>query len=151
MTPNKSRFVTACQQLLALGLVVAALTPAANMISLTVVPEGPSGPAGGTAVGPATPMAAYARASTRTALVPTEVVDPTVTEYSLTAPTGARVVPVALEARTAVAPGGASEVTSRPQHVTGVVAIGHANPTGDELREEHVASFREPNRLAGER
>ncbi|KQZ75239.1 FG-GAP-like repeat-containing protein [Nocardioides sp. Root151] len=37
MRPNKARFVTACQQILALGAVVAVLAPAANVISLDVV------------------------------------------------------------------------------------------------------------------
>ena len=37
MPPSKIRFVTACQQVLALGAVLAVLTPAANVISLDVV------------------------------------------------------------------------------------------------------------------
>lgn len=51
MRPNKARFVTACQQILALGAVVAVLAPAANVISLDVatspgaadVPQGTTG------------------------------------------------------------------------------------------------------------
>ena len=43
MPPSKIRFVTACQQLLALGVVLAALTPAASVISLDVVRETPDG------------------------------------------------------------------------------------------------------------
>ena len=43
MPPSKTRFVTACQQLLALGVVLAALTPAASVISLDVVRETPGG------------------------------------------------------------------------------------------------------------
>ena len=41
-TVRKARFVTVCQQLLALGLILAALTPAANVVSLDVV-TGPTG------------------------------------------------------------------------------------------------------------
>ncbi len=37
MPPSKIRFVTACQQILALGVVLAVLTPAANVMSLDVV------------------------------------------------------------------------------------------------------------------
>ena len=37
MPASKIRFVTACQQVLALGAVLAVLTPAANVISLDVV------------------------------------------------------------------------------------------------------------------
>ncbi len=37
MAPNRSRFVLLCQQSLALGLVVAVATPAANMVSLDIV------------------------------------------------------------------------------------------------------------------
>ena len=45
MPPSKTRFVTACQQLLALGVVLAALTPAASVITLDVVREHPGGAA----------------------------------------------------------------------------------------------------------
>ena len=39
MPPSKTRFITACQQILALGVVLAALTPAASVVSLDVVRE----------------------------------------------------------------------------------------------------------------
>ena len=41
MPPSKIRFVTACQQVLALAAVLAVLTPAASVISLDVVRETP--------------------------------------------------------------------------------------------------------------
>ena len=41
MPPSRTRYVTACQQLLALGVVVAALTPAASVVSLDVVRQTP--------------------------------------------------------------------------------------------------------------
>jgi hypothetical protein len=47
MSPSRARYVTACQQLLALGVVVIALVPATRVVSLDVVgvrPAGPSGP-----------------------------------------------------------------------------------------------------------
>ena len=39
-TPFQARFVTACQQLLALAVVCAALTPAVGVVSLDVVARG---------------------------------------------------------------------------------------------------------------
>ena len=47
MSPSRARYVTACQQLLALGVVVIALAPATRVVSLDVVgvrPGGQSGP-----------------------------------------------------------------------------------------------------------
>ena len=37
MSPSRARFVTVCQQLLALGVVVVALVPATRVVSLDVV------------------------------------------------------------------------------------------------------------------
>ena len=50
MRPTRARYVTACQQLLALGFVVVALAPAASVVSLDVVGVEPDG-----RVSPATP------------------------------------------------------------------------------------------------
>ena len=47
MRPGQARFVTACQQMLALAVVLAALTPAAAVISLDVVGQGPGEAMGG--------------------------------------------------------------------------------------------------------
>jgi hypothetical protein len=128
MPPSKTRFVTACQQMLALGVVLAALTPAAGVVTLDVVRENPSGsgytslrePAG------AGQLAAYARAQSRESVVPDEVVDPKVTEYSLTAPSGSkRAATTPLAARTR--PGaerGSTAVTSTPEAVKGYGAVG---------------------------
>ena len=41
MSPSRARYVTACQQLLALGVVVMALVPATRVVSLDVVGVGP--------------------------------------------------------------------------------------------------------------
>ena len=43
MSPSRARYVTACQQLLALGVVVIALVPATRVISLDVVGVRPPG------------------------------------------------------------------------------------------------------------
>jgi N-acetylmuramoyl-L-alanine amidase/FG-GAP-like repeat len=82
MPPSKIRFVTACQQLLALGVVLAALTPAASVVSLDVVRETPgSSPSAAVNAG----LAVYTRETQRASRVPTAVVDPAVSEYALTA------------------------------------------------------------------
>ena len=41
MSPSRARYVTLCQQLLALGVVVIALVPASRVVSLDVVGEQP--------------------------------------------------------------------------------------------------------------
>ena len=69
-------------------------------------------------------MAAYARATTLKAQVPTTVVDPVVTEYPLTAPAGARIAPGALAVSSRRTTGGSDVVTSEPQPVTGYGAVG---------------------------
>ena len=127
--PHRARFVTTCQQLLALGLILAALTPAANVVSLDVVTGGPG--AAKTATVP-TAFAAYARATQQKSLVPDEALDATVNEYSLTAPDGAKVASSSLRARTAAAPGGTSTVISAPQPVTGYGTVGVTWATGED-------------------
>ncbi|GAA1091399.1 hypothetical protein GCM10009668_02710 [Nocardioides dubius] len=42
MPPSKARYVTICQQLLAIAAVIAVLAPAANVLSLDVIPSGPA-------------------------------------------------------------------------------------------------------------
>ena len=126
MPPSKMRFITACQQILALGVVLAALTPAASVVSLDVVRESPSGTPSAGAAGPATAaFAAYTRASARKSVVPTQTVDPKVAEYSLTAPAGARVSTAHLQARTRVGTlPGSTELVSRPEAVVGYGTVG---------------------------
>ena len=46
MSPSRARFVTLCQQLLALGVVVVALVPATRVVSLDVVGVHPGAKAG---------------------------------------------------------------------------------------------------------
>jgi hypothetical protein len=134
-TPHRARFVTLCQQLLALGLIVAALTPAANVVSLDVVTGRP-----GAAADPTVPtaFAAYARASQKKSLVPDEAVDATVKEYALTAPPNAKVAPGSLMAKESVAPGGSSTLTSLPQPVTGYGTVGVTWAHGQQLAEDQI-------------
>jgi len=72
MTPPRSRFVTACQQVLALGVVLAVLTPAASVVTLDVVGTGPGGrPASTVPARPTAQMAAYTAEAVRASKVPT--------------------------------------------------------------------------------
>ncbi len=71
MQITKTRFVTTCQQSLAVGVVVALLAPAANVLSIDVVASVPDS-------GSTTPLAVTAAA------VPVESVEPEVTEHALT-------------------------------------------------------------------
>jgi hypothetical protein len=154
MPPSKIRFVTACQQLLALGLVLAVLTPAASVISLDVVRESPSAGTQDMSVGAAS-LSAFARETMRSSKVPTQVVDPTVDEYALTPPTGAtarqraavesNVEAGARTARTDAAPGkgttgrASGQVTSVPEAVTGYGAVGVTWEHGAEVPEDQIA------------
>lgn len=135
MSPRHPRFVTACQQLLVIGVICAALTPAANVISLELVPRDPSGsaaagsgtaaPRGVPALGsPSASMAAYAKATTLKAEVPTTVTESVVSEYSLTAPAGARMRADALAVSSRRTTSGTDVVISDPQPVTGYGAVG---------------------------
>ena len=150
MSPRHPRFVTACQQLLVLGVICAALTPAANVVSLELVPRAPSesgAAAGSTATGaaaslPDASMAAYARATNLKARVPTTVVDPIVEEYSLTAPAGARIKPDALALSSRRTTPAADVLVSDPQPVTGYGAVGvtwAGAPDGSTLSESDIA------------
>ncbi|MGI8645202.1 MAG: FG-GAP-like repeat-containing protein [Nocardioides sp.] len=113
MRASQARYVTACPQLLALGLVLAALTPAASVVSLDVV----STPA-------AAPVAAP-RQDARPAPVATAPVDPHVSEVQLTAARGGgTAVSKPLAARSMAAGQGRTRVVSQPQRVIGYGAVG---------------------------
>ncbi len=127
MTPSRSRFVTACQQLLALAVVLAVLTPAASIVTLDVVGSGPEGPAGATALArPSALTAAYTAEAVRPSRVPTEPVKPDVREVQLTAaaaPAG-RAARTTSAARIVASPSGSSRLTTTPQQVTGFGEVG---------------------------
>ena len=124
MPASKIRFITGCQQLLALAVVLAALTPAASVVSLDVV-QSPSEAGPTTATRGA--LAAYIRAATTPAKVPTEVVDPTVHEYPLTTPAGRRTVA-----------GSVTSVVSRPEPVVGYGAVGVTWAHGAEVPTDDI-------------
>ncbi len=113
MTAGRSRYVTACQQLLALALVVAALTPAASVVSLDVVGTAPE-----VAAQPSAQFAAYEARKRQPATVETAPVEPKVTEVSLTAPRNG------VLARPLAARSSGMRVKSTPQRVVGYGAVG---------------------------
>lgn len=125
MRPVQARFITACQQLLALGVVLAVLTPAAGVLSLDIVGAHPA-PAGA-------PALTGALAS---ATVPTSAVESEVTEVPLTTPTGnARSLAGSTLMRGSVS---ATHVTSRPQTVTGYGAVGVTWAHGQEIGDDGI-------------
>lgn len=77
MRQVQAHYVTLCQQLLALGVVLVVLTPAASVVTLDVVREGEV---------PRSVQAGSAQARSVSALVPAEPVDPVVQDVELTAP-----------------------------------------------------------------
>ena len=121
MRPVQARFVTACQQLLALGVVLAVLTPAAGVLSLDIV--GAPHPTG-------TPALAGTLAS---ATVPTSAVASEVTEIPLTTEAGnGRSLAGTTLMRGSIS---ATHVTSRPQDISGYGAVGVTWAHGVELDE----------------
>ena len=120
--PARSRagLVTACQQVLALGVVLAALTPAAGVVSLDVVGGEHSASAGAArTAGPTRATAGHG-----TVQAPTETVDADVEELQLTAPPDARVSPGALAARTEpVGDGSAVRTPAVPVDGFGTVGV----------------------------
>lgn len=129
-TVNRSRFVTACQQLLALAVVVAVLTPAARTITMDVRP-----PSDAEGVLPVDGV--FLRSAERPATVPTTPVAAEVEEYSLTAPEGARLAAGALRAtsrRTATG----QHVTSDPVPVEGYGAVGVTWAPGQSVEDDTI-------------
>ncbi|MDN4175027.1 FG-GAP-like repeat-containing protein [Nocardioides sp. SOB77] len=143
MSRSKDRFVTGCQQLLALGVVLAVLTPAAGVLSLDVVHEAPGGgPALGlgesNGVAVTGRLSAYAAEQAHTSVVPAEPVDPVVREYALTAPASGRVAAGALHARSRVV-GRQAEVVAEPQPVSGYGAVGVTWRHGQEIADDAIS------------
>jgi hypothetical protein len=126
MRPVQARFITACQQVLALGVVLVVITPAASVLSLDIV-RGPSGRAGAPA-----PLTGALSSAT----VPTATVDPDVTEVPLTTMSGsARALAGSTVQRRSIS---STRVTSRPQPVTGYGAVGVTWGPGQEVVEDGI-------------
>ncbi len=125
-TPFRARFVTATQQLLALAVVCAGLTPALGVVSLDVVAEAPQPTGGASAL-----LSAYGEEAVQASTLPSGPVSAQVREVQLTQParttggkTFGRVAPGTPNARVAAAPGGATRLTSTPQRVSGYGSVG---------------------------
>ena len=155
MSPSRIRYVTAMQQLLALGAVLAVLVPAATVISLDVVqespaagPQGSTGPDGGDGADPALDrlQAAADRraralrrdrragAATSTARVPVEAVDPVVTEVPLAGAAAQTEQPAQPQEQ----PQQPTEVVSAPQPVTGFGTVGVTWAAGTALPDDAI-------------
>ena len=133
MRPLQARLITLCQQVLALGVVLAVLTPASGVVSLDIVGERPGQQPLGTTLAPAGGQAAPAELMSAT--VPESAVEPMVTEVPLTGTDGATLT---LSGRT-VAGATASRVTSTPQDVAGFAAIGVTWEHGEALDEDEIS------------
>ncbi|MEX0429692.1 FG-GAP-like repeat-containing protein [Nocardioides sp. DS6] len=143
-----TRFVATCQQLLVLGVVFAALIPAASIVSLDVVKQSPD--ASVRASGPAAAMAAYIRAAETPSTVPAAPVDAHVREVALTPATlpqakagvsGRTIAPSATTSQATLARPTArtTVVTSDPQRVTGFGVVGVTWSHADQVDPSHVA------------
>jgi hypothetical protein len=128
---RRNRYVSACQQLLALGLVLAALTPAARTVTMDVRPASPQDAR--------KHHGAALRSASAPATVTAAAVDPEVAEYALTAPAGARLAPGALRASSRRTATGGQELTSDAVPVQGYGAIGVTWQHGAELADDAVA------------
>ena len=143
MRPSKAHFVTSCQQVLALGAVLAVLTPAASVVSLDVV-QTPGSATPSATPAPAlrqeqpergsVPGAPRAGGGARDeATVPAGPVEPVVTEVALTeedAPDDE--VPEETEELTR------TTVLSEPQPVTGYGAVGVTWSHGEQVADDQI-------------
>jgi hypothetical protein len=137
MSPNRSRFVTVCQQVLALGVVLAALTPAASVVSLDVVGTAPGNQGGDPAHARSEAgFAAYVAQAVSDSKVPTAPVRPRVREVQLTGPSATAGRSTTTGSARAV-PGhdGTTRLTTTPQPVTGFGEIGVTWAHGDGIPE----------------
>lgn len=127
----QARFITACQQLLALGAVLAVLTPAAAVVSLDIVGAESAAPVVTHAIGGVAKQGALASAT-----VPTAAVAPDVTEVPLTTESGdtSSLAGRTLTRRSA----SATQVTSRAQEVAGFGAVGVTWQQGEDVAEDAI-------------
>jgi hypothetical protein len=144
MRPSQARYITACQQVLALGAVLAVLAPAAGVISLDVVTRHPDGAtasasAGGFGgYGAITPDAAPARVAARP-------VDAKLREISLTpkaiAPksSGRPITPTTSGARLIHSAAGTTSLLSTPQPVDGFGTVGVTWAHGENYADGQLA------------
>jgi hypothetical protein len=146
MRPCKAHFVTSCQQLLALGAVLAVLTPAASVVSLDVV-HTPGSAAAGDPRGhdhrhdrpaadglPGAPRTGHE--ASEAATVPVAPVEPVVTEVAMTTEqdgSGRGDVAADTEELTR------TTVLSEPQPVTGYGAVGVTWSHDEQVADDRIA------------
>jgi hypothetical protein len=117
MRPNNARFVTACQQLLAIGVVLSVLGPAADVVSLDVVVTRPGSPVDAKAEPPTltrqpgVPLDRRVSGEDDESRVETAPVEPAVTEVPMRTEAGMR-------------KGAGKKYVSRPEKVNGYGAVG---------------------------
>ncbi|CAN5172919.1 hypothetical protein BH09ACT11_BH09ACT11_03030 [soil metagenome] len=123
-----------CSQLLVFAVVLAALVPAASVMTLDFVAEAPAAGSSSSAS-----FAAYRKANSKVSKVPIAPVEPTVTEHQMTADSSAPARGSRpLLGATAVRRGGSAVVTSAPAAVSGYGLIGVTWSPGDDVPEGSV-------------
>lgn len=136
MRALQGRVITACQQLLALAVVLAALTPAASVVSLDVVGADSGSRTSDAVHTRALELSAYARKASAPALVDRAPVEPRVRKIALTTPTGKPLAGLAARA------GGdealSARVVSKPQAVSGFGAVGVTWARGTQLADDQI-------------
>jgi len=143
MRRSKAHFVTSCQQLLALGAVLAVLTPAASVISLDVV-RTPGATQAGSARAEAPVAQRRHESGDRAAVadvrreprstVPTEPVEALVEEVALTPESGSGADETPEEAEELTR----TTVLSEPQPVTGYGAVGVTWSHADQVDDDRI-------------
>lgn len=124
---RRNGFVTACQHLMALAVVVAVLTPAARTVTMDVQP-----------VTPLAPTDVALRSAEFPSKVPTEPVSTDVDQYALTAPDGSARSRSAVRATSKVAAGGREQIVSDVVPVDGYGAVGVTWSQGDAVDDDAI-------------
>lgn len=162
MHPQKTRFIALTQQMLVLGAVFAALVPAATVVSLDVIRQDPTPSA---LSGASAALSAYEETVGQPSQVSASTADPTVDQFSLTAPAASTVAGAAATSAggvvaatytsstshveaTAVTSGATTTVTSDPQKVTGYGTVGVTWAHGTDVPEDAI-SLQVRTRTAG--
>lgn len=128
---GRLRFVTVCQHLLALAVVVAVLTPAARTVTMDVQPAQP------VQMQPSDATDVALRAAEFPSQVPTGPVDADVDEYALTAPAGKARAQTATQ-KTATTADGGERVVSDVVPVEGYGAVGVTWDGADTVADDEI-------------
>ncbi|MDT0201896.1 FG-GAP-like repeat-containing protein [Nocardioides sp. AE5] len=124
MRPFKSRYITACQQMLVLGAVIAVLAPAANVVSLDVITGAPP-----------SQVPSSAEPEGDEAPVETAPVDPVVDEYVMDAATTADALVAAPELATDLTAEVVEELATKAEETTKALQGAVAADSGEGVAE----------------